>query len=283
MALTQASYDKVTDIVRAIWDPTEGHHSRHGERAYSNVLTLEVHWTGSGGDLLDHLDTADELLSFERYHEVTKGWYDLFYNWAGDSEGNIYEGRDMTIPSQSNLYYVATFLVVQGPDQRLPIDTPAYNSIALAIWRAWGAVDPQRHPSTLTYHKERASTSCPGNDITQIIHRLRSGWTPLGAEDMFKQTGQNLGAHTDAIEAYRKRFWDSKNPEVLASRSTVAVIANRVDKAAQAREAILTARVNALEGQVRGLKAAVLQQAATLPPATLSAEQVIARIVQKLS
>ena len=124
MPLTKNRFDQLIDVPREVWDPTEGHHSRHGERGILAIYGLEVHWDGSPGDLTDHMDTPDELLSFERFHEVSKGWYDLFYNAAADSEENIYEGRDITIPSQGNLYAWLTFLCVTGTDTI----TPSYGS-----------------------------------------------------------------------------------------------------------------------------------------------------------
>jgi len=255
MALTQARYDHVTDIVRAIWDPTEGFHSRHGERSLGSILFLEVHWTGAGGDLLDHLDTADELLSFERHHEETKEWYDLFYNWAADSEGFIYEGRDMTIPSQGSLRTKATLLLVQGTDQRIAPGEPDYLNFARAIYRAWGAVDSERNPATLQYHQERSSTSCPGRDIIQMIDRLRSGWIPPGA-DMADHTHKymDLSAFADAEEAKGKGFWDGSDPTGATSRSVAAVMVNRADKQAQARENVLLDQIKALQNTVSTLQ-----------------------------
>lgn len=167
------------DVPRNAWDPTEGFHSRHGERTFDDIDIVEVHWPGADADFADEGDTGEELLSFERFHEVSKKWYDLFYNVGGDTEGFTYEGRDHTIPSQSNLRNVLTYLAVVGTNDELFQEQ--IDALASGIFRAWTAVDPDRKPSTLRTHQERpgASTSCPGF-VQEIVDRLRSGWIPQG-------------------------------------------------------------------------------------------------------
>lgn len=256
MALTQARYDDLIDVPRAVWDPTEGRHSRHGERPLWAVRRVEVHWTGSGGDLLDHADTGDELLSFERFHEVSKGWYDLFYNVGLDSEEHTYEGRDITIPSQSDLRDALTLLVVVGPDQEDAIRGDLYNAFARGIYRAWGAVDPDRSQASLGYHGERSSTSCPGTQLAAIVNRLRNGWIPPGGNvtvPAHTHTYADLSPLQDAKDAKTKGLWDGSGPTEAASRSTVAVVANRVDNAARERDAGLAAQIATLRSEVAQL------------------------------
>ena len=225
MTLTIERYKSAIDVPRALWDPTEGFHSRHGERTYGDIDRAEVHWTGTGGDFLDHADTADELLSFERFHEVTKGWYDLFYTSGGDSEGFIYEGRDVTIPSQTSLRHVWTHLVVLGPDQRLVPGTPEYLAIAQGILRVWYAVDPQLRTSSLGWHSERAFTACPGEDVIAIIRRLHSGWRPMEPISYHPTDPNRLG--NDPEIARVRGFWNGSRPNEPASRAEVATMVNR--------------------------------------------------------
>lgn len=260
MALTQARYDELIDVPRGVWDPTEGAHDRHGERPYWAVRGLEVHWTGSGGDLLDHDDTGSELLSFERYHEVSKGWYDLFYNVALDSQENTYEGRDITIPSQSNLRDWMTFLIVLGPDQEDAIRGDLADLFARGIYRAWGAVDPDRSPSNLRFHSERSSTGCPGTQIATIIHRLRGGWVPPGAEEApfmswtDQRPPENLGGFAEAAQAAEKGFINNDSPERVASRSVVSVVATRLDDRARTREDRIKAQADAIAAKLEALE-----------------------------
>ena len=178
--MLDSTYWSLIDAPRKVWDPTEGVHRRHGERPITSIDRIECHYPGQDG-VEDHGDTSSELLSFERFHEVTKGWADLFYNVALDTEGNSYEGRDVTIKSQAGLETVLTLLCVVDINSDLTI--AEYNAIAVGIWRWWGAADPQRRQGSLGYHSERSSTGCPGDAIREIVTRLWAGWIPPGATD----------------------------------------------------------------------------------------------------
>lgn len=241
------SYASLVDVPRRAWDPTEGAHSRTNERGLSDITGLEIHWDGSGGDLTDHGDTATELLSFERFHEQSKGWYDLFYNLGADSEGNIYEGRDITIPSQGSLYSWATMLCVTGTNAITPEEELVF---ARSIFRAWTAVDPSRSRFSLRVHGERGSTSCPGPQLTNIVNRLRDGWIPEGINIMTTPQDflfENLGGLDDAKNAKANGFWNGSDPAMAASRSVVAVVAQRAyEKAVE--DAIKSAAVEGPRG-----------------------------------
>ena len=177
MPLTQDRLDQLIDVPRRVWDPTEGHHSRHGERTVSRIYGLEVHWDGTPGDLTDHFDTEDELLSFERFHEVSKGWYDLFYNVATDVEENFYEGRDIHRPLAVEPLLLDDAALRHGHQHHHPRRGAGARPSDLP---GVGAVDPTRSPATLRGHGERGSTSCPGPQVLSIINRLRAGWIPKG-------------------------------------------------------------------------------------------------------
>lgn len=217
------------DVPRNVWDPTEvQRHSRYGERSYAEITGVEVHWVGTGA-VGDHGDTETELLAFERYHEVTKGWYDLFYQVGIDTEGYTYEGRHATIPSQGSLRNWLTVLFVLGQDDPPP-PTIMYNR----LYDIWGAVSPDRRPETLRYHGERASTGCPGDDIELGVKLLRGGWNPYdthgGNGDMeFKDLPQKpvpTGAAAE-LGAVAPAISDGKSPGALAARWEAILMSNR--------------------------------------------------------
>lgn len=185
MSLTRARYDALIDVPRALWDPTEGRHPRSGERTIGSIVGLEVHWIGDGS-VGDHGDTGTELLDFERYHERSKGWADLFYNVGADTEGLSYEGRDVTIASQANLARWLTLLIVLGDD-----DTPTeaeLDRIRFTIWRWHRAIDPTGSPSSIRRHRDRASTACPGSQVSTLVDEIRAGWIPAIPEGITTMT-----------------------------------------------------------------------------------------------
>jgi len=278
MALDQERYDAAIDVPRNAWDPTEGQHPRHGERTLASIVGVEVHWTGSPGDIADHHDTTTELLSFERYHEVTKGWADLFYNVALDTQGNTYEGRDITIASQSNLAAWLTLLVVVGPDDTPT--TPDWAAIEAGIRRVWRAVDPGQDPRTLRYHRERSSTSCPGDDLAAMIETIRT--TP--------QEIPAMPLHADAQAAKDAGIWSGDNPDQPATREQAAIMAHRAKEQAirafsngsNAREvAELAAAVNSTEDALQALirRLTALEDRAPQPSAASLPDVVKVQIV----
>lgn len=176
--MRESTYWARIDVPRNAWDPTEQPHDRHGERTFADIGRLEVHWPGID-DIADHGDSPEELLSFERHHEVSKGWYDLFYNVGLDTEGNSYEGRDATIKSQAGLESVLSMVVMVDVDGGLRVGE--FDLLAARVWQWWGAVDPERKRGSLGYHSQRATSACPGDVVRSIVHTLWAGWIPPAA------------------------------------------------------------------------------------------------------
>jgi hypothetical protein len=191
------------------------------------ITGVEVHWVGTGA-VADHGDTGTELLDFERYHEKTKGWYDLFYQVGIDSEGFTYEGRDATIPSQSDLKSWLTVLFVLGQD-----DPPPPMVMYKRLYDIWGAVSPIRDPRTLRFHGERSSTGCPGPDIEIGVNLLRNGWNPYDThggttvelEDLPEKPVPS-GAASE-VSAVNPEISDGSRPGELAARWEAILMSNR--------------------------------------------------------
>lgn len=223
-----AAYASLIDVPRSLWDPTEGPHSRHGERAIEDITVVEIHWTGAPGSIADHGDTGTELLAFERYHEISRGWYDLFYNLGLDTDGIIYEGRDVTIPSQTNLRDTLTVVVVVGPDDP-PLTVAEREAILGGIFRIWHAVDPTMSPASLRTHRERASTTCPGV-IQDLVNEIRAGWRP--ADYPTGGTMADMSSHPDFHAAVAAGITNGTRPGDPASRSEAAIMAERARRAA---------------------------------------------------
>lgn len=291
--MDESKYWEQIDVPRNVWDPTEGHHSRHGERPFYMIQGVEVHWAGVGS-FADLGDTGTELLSFERFHEVSKGWYDLFYQVGIDSEGYTYEGRDATIPSQSNLtsWLTCLFVLADG-------DPPPPMEMYVRLYELWGAVDPSRRPGTLRYHGERSSTSCPGPDIAIAVKLMREGWVPPGAGGNPPMTSYEdlpLKPHSPALDpelaAVNRSISDGSNPDNLAARWEAILMADRSYRLARSESqsytnsqvAQLAASDEALAASVAELQAAVTalhEQVENIETGDVDMDEIVAQATLK--
>jgi len=205
----------LSDCPRLSWDPTEEQAAltRTGE----DVDVFELHHTGAPGPAtLTFAGKQEWLLSVERYHEVNKGWSDIFYHVFVFADGEIWMGRDLRRTSQANL---ADAVTVHIPGNS-PIVTEAQHESLLRIARWATSV-----PANIRGHRQRpASTTCPGDSGIAEVKRLREELAmPIDHNHKY----HNLAHLQDAKDAKANGLWDGSDPDMAASRSTVAVIAQR--------------------------------------------------------
>ena len=282
----------LSDCPRLSWDPTEEPvtHTRTGE----DIDVFELHHTGAPGpSTLTFAGKQEWLLSIERYHEVNKGWSDIFYHVFVFADGEIWMGRDIRRTSQANL---ADAVTVHIPGDN-PIITEAQHASLLRVAR-WATTEPAK----IRGHRDRAATACPGNSGAAEVLRLReelnmatslfaypgivrrgsslvsavklvqsavgtasdgvfgpateaavkrwqqsSGLTadgivgfttwvamfpvddpaPAPGPEAHNHSFENLAHLPEAKDAKANGLWDGSDPDMAASRSTVAVIAQR--------------------------------------------------------
>lgn len=202
-------------VQRLGWDPTE--EAPAFTRTEDDIDTVELHHTGGSGPRSLSFDQKRRwLLSIERFHEKTKRWSDIFYHVFVFADGEIWIGRDLRRTSQSNIYNALT---VHIPGNNPAITEPQYASL-LQIAQLWAS-----SPETIRGHNQRpAATQCPGSNGLAAIERLREDY----AMTEHTHTYMNLSHLEDAQDAKTNGLWDGSNPEGAASRSVVAVIAQRV-------------------------------------------------------
>lgn len=209
----------ISSAHRRDWDPTEP--VATFTRTEDDIDTVELHHTGGPGPADLRFDTkARWLLSIERYHEESRGWSDIFYHVFVFADGEIWEGRDLRRTSQGD---ISNALTVHIPGNNPEITEEQYASL-LRIARMWAD-----SPAHIRGHNQRpASTQCPGQNGLNAITRLREDFTMI--EHIHEY--QDLSDMQDAKAAKDNGLWNGSNPTGAASRSTVAVMAQRaLDKA----------------------------------------------------
>ena len=212
------SFYSMVDVFRSEYDSSIG--STEATRTSTDITVYEQHHTGAAGP--DDLSTAGKrgwILAIEAYHRETKGWSDIFYNVFVFADGEIWEGRHILRASQSSINDAVT---VHIPGNNT-VTTEAQHKSLLRIAR-WATSVPAR----VRDHQQRpAATACSGVNGRITIERLRKEL--LVSED---HSYQDLGDHPDAVAAEASGLWDGSDPAAAASRSVVAVIAQRALAAA---------------------------------------------------
>lgn len=111
----------------------------------------------------------ERLRGHQRYHQQ-HGWADIAYHFGVDLAGNVYELRDPDLAGETFTDYdpAGHFLVVcEGDfDQQAPTDTML---TAVAELFAHGADRYDTALSTLTGHRDHASTTCPGDALYEAL------------------------------------------------------------------------------------------------------------------
>lgn len=235
-----SEYLNLFDVRRDEWDPNDN--TPPANRTVSRIDRFEAHHTGGSGPLaLSFEAKRGWLRGIEAYHEGTKGWSDIFYHVFVFADGEIWEGRRIDRTSQAN---IATTVTVHYPGMD-PVVTPEQAASAMRVAR-WAVTDP----ANISYHSERGSTACPGDNVRQHIHELRKSFTMPDLPPI-EIVPEDLRTHPDYIAAVQKGFISDAQPDRVASRSVAAIVANRVDDANQASVANLQRQIDDLSAELR--------------------------------
>lgn len=123
---------------------------------------ITLHWAGTHMGVYRPGQYPGVVRGIERFHEVTRGWKDIAYNWLVDPHGGIYEGRGEFKRSAANgtntgnsAHEAICYLGGEGdPVTDLAIDATAN----LIFWRRRRGVGDELVP-----HSHWKATQCPGD------------------------------------------------------------------------------------------------------------------------
>jgi hypothetical protein len=138
----------------------------------SRVDAIVYHYTAAGSDeRTDHTECAGRVRGIQRFHQETRGWNDIAYNYLTCKHGYIYEGRGLEHKSAATgVHNSHTLAVCFLGDDTLDRDdvTPAGRAAIVEITR-WIR---QRRPAVAGYkgHRDYMPTTCPGNELYAYIH-----------------------------------------------------------------------------------------------------------------
>jgi hypothetical protein len=157
-------------VSRAAWgaDPPA---SRPTVLLASRVDTVVFHYSSMEAERRAlHAGCAPVVRSIQSFHQDTRGWNDIAYNFLVCHHGYIYEGRGIENKSAAtgadNSHTLAVCFL--GGDNKLRDDvTPSGRAAMVEITR-WIR---QRRPAVRYYrgHRDFMATSCPGDELYKYI------------------------------------------------------------------------------------------------------------------
>lgn len=103
--------------------------------------------------------------SIQRFHQGTRGWADIAYNWLVHPDGTVLEGRGLGVRSAANGTNTGNssspaICMLWGEGQRLTPEAKA-SLEQLIKWLA----DKEGIPNKARPHSSWKATSCPGDEI----------------------------------------------------------------------------------------------------------------------
>lgn len=138
----------------------------------SRVDTVVYHYTAADADeQADHANCSRRVKGIQTFHQNTRGWNDIAYNFLVCKHGYSYEGRGLENKSSAtgadNDHTLAVCFLGDDTAGRDDITSPGRAGLVeITRWIR------QRRPAAryLKGHRDFMSTSCPGDEIYAYIH-----------------------------------------------------------------------------------------------------------------
>lgn len=137
----------------------------------SRVDTVVYHYSAADADeQADHKNCAGRVRGIQRFHQDTRGWSDIAYNYLVCKHGWIFEGRGVEFKSAAtgaaNSHTLAVCFL--GDDTAGRDDLTNAGRQGLVEITRWIR---QRRPAAAARkgHRDFMPTSCPGDEITRYI------------------------------------------------------------------------------------------------------------------
>jgi hypothetical protein len=125
------------------------------------ISSISVHHTATHST--DNTKSPKRLLSYQRYHQDSKGWTDLAYHLFIDLEGNVYAGRDTACVGDTATNYDPKghlLIVLEGNFEKQAVSSKAFERLAEVV--TWGAEKFSVDSAHVRAHRDLAATACPG-------------------------------------------------------------------------------------------------------------------------
>ena len=141
-----------------------------------DIDELVVHYSSMDAERRrDHRDCPTVVRNIQRYHQETKRWNDIAYNWLTCQHGGVFEGRKWNVMSAAtygaNGHTQAVCFLggdVANRDDVTPDGRAALTHVVRDFHQHIGA------GKQVGCHRDHVNTTCPGNELTAWVRA--EGW-----------------------------------------------------------------------------------------------------------
>jgi hypothetical protein len=148
---------------RASWGALEP----QGEMTEHTITCLTLHHTAAL--LTDDVDPRARARAHQRFH-LDSGFADIAYHYLVDLEGNVLEGRSVAHAGETFTDYDPTGHFLVCCEGNYDEQEPTRQQLdAVARLFAWASLTFDVDIATLSGHRDHARTSCPGENLYQVL------------------------------------------------------------------------------------------------------------------
>jgi hypothetical protein len=160
------------DVARDEWLPRSQFETENLPRITRTPESREAIEAHHGGGALNGRDPVATWRAYWRYHVVTLGWQDLWYNVGIHPDGRLFELRGAYAANSSRPWLTVNFPGNSDHDLTdAQLDT--FQALRYAHWQDTGH-------DMLRWHAQRGGTQCPGATLIQRLKDIQTAEAEAG-------------------------------------------------------------------------------------------------------
>jgi hypothetical protein len=110
------------------------------------------------------------LANLQVFSQTKRPWCDVPYHYFVNVDGKIYEGRDPSIPGDTNTAYDPTGHLLICALGNFELQTPPKAQLdSIADLMAWSCEKYGLDPASISSHRDHALTACPGRTLFAFV------------------------------------------------------------------------------------------------------------------
>ena len=156
-------------ILDVISHSTWGTSPIHEKCRKHNIQQVSIHHSATL--TINNQSVPRHLVSYQNHH-MKHGWMDIAYHFIIDLEGNIYQGRPIDCAGDTFTSYDPSghlLIMIDGNYEEQKVSDKSWEYTEKLV--NWALQEYHLTKKDVHYHKELASTLCPGKNLIEKIEQ----------------------------------------------------------------------------------------------------------------